>query len=188
VIAICEVCGDEKATDVHHINQQCDADSVDLLDTLDAGIFNKNKLWNLVALCKRCHQAVHSAPSQLTIKGYIPTSSGVELGFVWVELDDLSRRPSEHVLHQEQTMQQKQLLQKENEMILEQEYVNEPNIGKKKVKPIIAGGHRQLDITPEMRKQILEMKSKNATPKKIQFDMKRYWNLEITQQHIREIV
>jgi DNA mismatch repair protein MutS len=188
VIAICEVCGGEKATDVHHINQQCDADSVDLLDTLDAGIFNKNKLWNLVALCKRCHQAVHSAPSQLTIKGYIPTSSGVELGFVWVGLDDLSRRPSEHVLHQEQTMQQKQLLQKENEMILEQEYVNEPNIGKKKVKPIIAGGNRQLDITPEMRKQILEMKSKNATPKKIQFDMKRYWNLEITQQHIREIV
>jgi len=186
VIAICEVCGDEKATDVHHINQQCDADSVDLLDTLDAGIFNKNKLWNLVALCKGCHQAVHSAPSQLTIKGYIPTSSGVELGFVWVGLDDLSRRPSE--LEHGYALQQGN----ENEIILERErereYVNEPNIGKKKVKPIIAGGHRQLDITPEMRKQILEMKSKNATPKKIQFDMKRYWNLEITQQHIREIV
>ena len=188
VIAMCEVCGGEKATDVHHINQQCDADSVDLLDTLDAGIFNKNKLWNLVALCKGCHQSVHSAPPLLVIKGYIPTSCGVELGFVWAGLNDLSRRTYEHVLHQEQTMQQKQLLQKENEMILEQEHVNEPNIEKKKVKSIITGGNRLLDITPEIRKQILEMKSKNATPKKIQFDMKRYWNIEITQQHIREIV
>jgi len=164
VIAMCEVCGGEKSTDIHHINQQCDADSVDLLDTFDAGIFNKNKLWNLVALCKSCHQAVHSAPPRLVIKGYIPTSTGVELGFKWVGLNDLSSSESASAS------------------------ALAPELETKQAKQAVKGGKQKIDITPEIRKQILEMKSNSATPKKIQFDMKRYWNLELTQQQIREIL
>jgi DNA mismatch repair protein MutS len=175
VIALCEVCNGQQATDVHHINQQCDADSMHLLDTLDAGIFNKNKLWNLVALCKRCHQAVHSIPTWLIIKGYTPTSGGVELGFTWVELDN-----SSSTLELKQDHAHAHSHEPEIEQEIEQEI--------KKAKPIIKCKHQQLDITPEMRRQILEMKSNNATPKKIQFDMKRYWSLDITQQHIRDLV
>ena len=167
IIATCEVCTSEKATDVHHINQQCDADSVDLLDTLDAGIFNKNKLWNLVSLCKKCHQAVHSIPARLIIKGYTFTSGGVELDFAWVGLNDTSRISKP---------------EPEQEMELELE------IEIKTTKPIKKCKHRVLDITPDARKHILEMKYNNATPKKIQFDMKRYRRLDITQQEIREIV
>lgn len=172
---MCEVCKCQQATDIHHINQQCDADSVDLLDTLDAGIFNKNKLWNLVALCKRCHQAVHSIPARLVIKGYIPTSGGVELGLTWVALDNSSS-----------TLETKREHIHSHEPEIEQEIELELELNK--AKPIIKCKHRQLDITPEMRRQILEMKSNNATPKKIQFDMKRYWSLDITQQQIREII
>lgn len=181
VIAMCEVCVGEKATDVHHINQQCDANSMDLLDTHDAGIFNKNKLWNLVSLCKKCHQAVHSAPARLVIKGYIPTSGGVELGFSWVGLDDdlsKTKRASDHYQDYIKYNHQEPVPKLEIEIEIEI----------KKAKRSINDKNRQIDITPEIQKQILEMKCKNATPKKIQFDMKRYWSLDITQQQIREIV
>ena len=165
IIAMCEICKFEKTTDVHHINQQCDANSVDLLDTFDAGIFNKNKLWNLVALCKLCHQAVHSAPPRLVIKGYLPTSDGVELAFEWVGLDDLSRTTLSSALESELNGNQSKGIKQAKQSI------------KKKI-----------DITPEIIKQIQEMKSNNATPKKIQFDIKRYWKLDIPQQQIRDIL
>lgn len=188
VIANCEVCGGKKATDVHHINQQCDADSMDLLNTQDAGIFNKNKLWNLVSLCKGCHQAIHSAPPRLAIKGYIPTSNGVELCYTWIELNYLAKHPSYNEIEKQEIEELKEL-EELNELNTSQEpqkqtitKKNKPSIKSKKILH-----SKNQDITPEIRKQILEMKLNNATPKKIQFNMKRYWNLEITQQQVREI-
>lgn len=184
VVAMCEVCGGEKATDVHHINQQCDADSTDLLDSVEHGVFNKNKLWNLVALCKSCHQAVHSSPARLVIKGYIPTSSGVELGFGWIDLNEvLAKDASVSIDSNLNIMRDDKGGEKE-----EQEYVNakikEVNAMESKMEK---NKKQTKDITPEIRKTILEMKSNNCTPRKIQFDLKRYWNLEISQQQIREI-
>ena len=43
-------------------------------------------------------------------------------------------------------------------------------------------------ISNEIRNRILEMKTNNSTPKKIQFDMKRYYKLELTQQQIRDVL
>ena len=40
-------------------------------------------------------------------------------------------------------------------------------------------------MTEEIKNKILEMKGNNATPKKIQFDIKRYFNYSISQQAIR---
>lgn len=162
ILAMCEICNREKAIDVHHINQQCDANSIDLLNTINAGIFNKNKLWNLVALCKECHQAVHSDQPQLKINGYISTSNGIELSYSWIGLNNLSNTELEYNLHIKKNKQ------------------------KSKSTNII--NSREKDITPEIRQHILEMKINNATPKKIQFDMKRYWQLDITQQQIRKII
>jgi hypothetical protein len=42
-------------------------------------------------------------------------------------------------------------------------------------------------LSEEYRKVILEKKKNNDTPKKIQFDMKRHYSLEISQQAIREL-
>lgn len=157
VIAMCEVCGGEKATDVHHINQQCDADSTDLLDSMEHGVFNKNKLWNLVALCKSCHQAIHSSPPRLGIKGYIPTSNGVELGFFWLNTD-VSANLDDNVTDNDNKTKNRKTTK--NDMI----------------------------ISNDIKVIILGMKNNNATPKKIQFDMKRFWNMNISQQQIRDIL
>jgi DNA mismatch repair protein MutS len=181
VLAVCEVCGGEKATDVHHINQQCDADSTDLLDSIEHGVFNKNKLWNLVALCKSCHQALHSAPPRLVIKGYIPTSTGVELGYVWM-LDSTPITKPTSIANDNGNDNGNG----NGEDIQDQDYDHKLKL-KNKSKKLESNNQQLLDITPEIHSHILEMKSNNATPKKIQFDLKRYWKLELTQQQIREI-
>jgi len=77
----CEVCNNPEGSDIHHINQQCNADSRGIISSDTEGVFHKNSKWNLVCLCKECHQAVHSNPPTLQIKGYIQTSTGIELKF-----------------------------------------------------------------------------------------------------------
>lgn len=72
----CAVCNN-RAEDIHHIKFQCTADENDIIDT-----FDKDVEHNLVALCKKCHQNVHSKKSKLKINGWIQTSSGRELDFV----------------------------------------------------------------------------------------------------------
>ena len=39
--------------------------------------YHKNSKFNLVPLCKACHDAAH--PGQLNIQGYMDTSNGVKL-------------------------------------------------------------------------------------------------------------
>ena len=56
------------ACDVHHINQQCDANENNIIYDNENGIFNKNKLWNLISLCKQCHINVHSSPPKIIIE------------------------------------------------------------------------------------------------------------------------
>jgi len=201
VVAICEVCGGEKATDVHHINQQCDADATDLLDTLDSGIFNKNKLWNLVSLCKSCHQAIHAEPTRLIIKGYIPTSYGVELGYLWVGQDNakivgqIGGQIESEGINEEKTggNEEIEFIEAEEDKMIDRVIDNPLN---DKQKNMQKSGSRNsklvadvslLDISPEIKSRILEMKANNASPKKIQFDVKRYWQIDIKQQQIREI-
>lgn len=77
----CEVCGNQDGSDIHHINQQCNADSRGIISSDSEGVFHKNSKWNLVCLCKSCHQEVHSSPPTLQIGGYIQTSTGIELEF-----------------------------------------------------------------------------------------------------------
>lgn len=63
----CSICG-EKADDSHHIKYQSDFDEFDE---------NKDKLSNLVVLCKKHHNQVHN--QQLTIDGYVNTIKGKQL-------------------------------------------------------------------------------------------------------------
>jgi DNA mismatch repair protein MutS len=83
----CEVCVLSKGTEMHHIGQQADCDCRGILDD---GSAHKNSKWNLVCLCKDCHNAVHAKPEpKLEIIGYVPTSRGIELIFNWLKLDDV---------------------------------------------------------------------------------------------------
>jgi DNA mismatch repair protein MutS len=76
----CEVCNSAVATDTHHIKFQCSADSEGMIDH-----WHKDSKFNLVGLCKQCHQRVHAVPATLEISGYCGTSSGVELKFRFLE-------------------------------------------------------------------------------------------------------
>ena len=63
--------------DTHHINEQSDAD----MNGIIGGKFHKNEKWNLVSLCKICHQSIHADPPGIIIRGYKDTSKGPILDF-----------------------------------------------------------------------------------------------------------
>ena len=69
----CSICGDNGFTyplDTHHIKEQ---------NKFEKGDFNKDKLSNLVILCKKHHEEVHNG--NLEINGYLDTVIGKKLEF-----------------------------------------------------------------------------------------------------------
>ena len=152
IISICEICKIANACDVHHINQQCDANENNIINDSENGIFNKNKLWNLVSLCKECHQSIHSSPPRITIEGYITTSDGVELK--WQKA------------FEKQEQKQKQKID------------NSGNPARKT--------DDKIDIN-FINNFIVTSKNSGLSAKKIQYDLKRHYNYETTQQNIRDI-
>jgi DNA mismatch repair protein MutS len=70
---VCSVCGANGYNyplDTHHIKEQ---------NTFDSGDINKDKLSNLVVLCKTHHDEVHNG--QLQINGYLDTVTGKKLDY-----------------------------------------------------------------------------------------------------------
>jgi len=188
VIGACEVCSKIPAIDVHHINMQCSANNVELIENSECGIFNKNKLWNLVALCKECHQSVHSSPVKLTIDGYIHTSNGLELKYNWCNnisgdnnvLNNISKISNDN---------SNIGIASNNKIINTGKF----NTGKQEknnnkltndITNTIMNSITN-EIPDEIKNKINDMKFNNATPKKIQTDIKRLFNINITQQFIR---
>lgn len=70
----CQVCEENKATEIHHIAQQKDANEQGYI-----GNFHKNDKHNLVCLCDKCHNDVHYGT--LCIEGYVQTSDGVKVNY-----------------------------------------------------------------------------------------------------------
>ena len=167
IISVCEICKIANACDVHHINQQCDANENNIIKDNENGIFNKNKLWNLVSLCKVCHQGIHSVPAKIHIEGYINTSTGIELKWQLLE---------------------KQLLEKQ---LLEQDLGNPARKQQllEKAAPKISVNdlqHQVKDIS-EINTLIISLKNSGFSAKKIQYDLKRTYNYVISQQNIRNM-
>lgn len=71
---MCEICNKIKASEVHHLQHQCNADSNGYI-----GSFHKNSLANLVNICETCHLKLHSDKTQhriaKTTNGYILVST-----------------------------------------------------------------------------------------------------------------
>ena len=61
--------------DVYHIRYQCEADENGVID----GTFDKNAMFNLVALCKNDHMAVHRG--EYIIDGWMEGSQGRYLSY-----------------------------------------------------------------------------------------------------------
>jgi len=58
IVGICEKCGKNVGTEVHHLQHQVDADNNGFISSSDA-IFHKNNLANLMTLCDSCHNEEH---------------------------------------------------------------------------------------------------------------------------------
>jgi DNA mismatch repair protein MutS len=184
LISMCEVCVNNVACDVHHINQQCDANHNNLIDSNDYGIFNKNKLWNLVALCKDCHHSVHNVPSKLEIIGYTNTSIGIELNYKWLRNNSADDNDSDDEIK----INESKTITEITEITDITENINTDTNTKikKKCKVLKISKITNNELSNLVKQMINDMKLADNTPKKIQYDLKRYHKIDMTQQEIRD--
>jgi len=56
---ICEMCNSEMGTEIHHLQHQKNADQRNFI-----GHFHKNHVANLVSICEKCHDTIHSNEEQ----------------------------------------------------------------------------------------------------------------------------
>lgn len=84
IMTSCQVCGykpkDKKSIplECHHINEQQNTDERGFVNDKH---FHKNELYNLVCLCKPCHQKIDTG--ELIIRGYKQSVSGLFLDWEW---------------------------------------------------------------------------------------------------------
>lgn len=74
-ITECTVCQNRDNLEVHHIKYQKDTDKNGFI--LEKQHVHKNHKSNLVVLCEKCHDDIHSG--KIVIRGYQETSNGVQL-------------------------------------------------------------------------------------------------------------
>ena len=122
-VDLCAVCKG-KAKEVHHIEQQKDADEEGYIKT-----YHKNSKFNLVCLCESCHDKVHNG--SLNIIGYVETIDGKELK---VEKGVNSNYPSKKEI-QDYITQSSNKTKKEIYSVLCQRY----NITKYRIDKILQG-------------------------------------------------
>jgi DNA mismatch repair protein MutS len=58
IVSLCEKCGKNMGTEVHHLQHQADANEDGIITNSDS-IFHKNSLANLMTLCEDCHNEIH---------------------------------------------------------------------------------------------------------------------------------
>jgi len=58
IVNLCEKCGKNMGTEVHHLQHQNDANGDGIIESAD-NVFHKNKLANLMTLCETCHNDFH---------------------------------------------------------------------------------------------------------------------------------
>ncbi len=58
IVNLCEKCGKNMGTEVHHLQHQHDANDDGIIESAD-NVFHKNKLANLMTLCESCHTDFH---------------------------------------------------------------------------------------------------------------------------------
>jgi hypothetical protein len=75
IVGMCEKCGKNMGTEVHHLQYQKDSDEDGVIVNED-GILHKNKLSNLLTLCESCHNTIHKKNTKMK---KIKTTKGMEL-------------------------------------------------------------------------------------------------------------
>ena len=72
---ICEECGMEISSEVHHLQHQKEANALNIINKKGLSTFHKNHPANLINLCEKCHDKMHQSGKQhkktKTTKGMI---------------------------------------------------------------------------------------------------------------------
>jgi DNA mismatch repair protein MutS len=63
IVGICEMCGENMASEVHHLQYQREANENGIISRNDL-IFHKNHKANLLNICEECHQKIHKENKQ----------------------------------------------------------------------------------------------------------------------------
>jgi len=77
IIGLCEKCGKEMGTEVHHLEHQHTANEDGFIKNVD-GSFHKNHTGNLIAVCEKCHHEFHNK-KVVTPKKKVKTTKGLRL-------------------------------------------------------------------------------------------------------------
>jgi DNA mismatch repair protein MutS len=75
IVGLCEKCGKNMGTEVHHLQHQVDADENGIIKTKNS-LFHKNNLANLMTICESCHNEIHKTNAKLK---KVKTSKGESL-------------------------------------------------------------------------------------------------------------
>ena len=64
-MSLCEQCGKQMGTEVHHLQHQNRAKNNGMIENVEANsIFHKNHPANLLTLCETCHNEIHKSKTQ----------------------------------------------------------------------------------------------------------------------------
>lgn len=78
VVNMCEHCGVEMGTEVHHLEEQATANEDGLILREDGSILHKNHAANLMTLCEKCHLNMHHSDTKKKIKK-VKTTKGYKV-------------------------------------------------------------------------------------------------------------
>jgi DNA mismatch repair protein MutS len=59
IVSMCEICGNQMSSEVHHLNHQKDANEDGFIILNDGSSVHKNHPANLLSLCEKCHTDIH---------------------------------------------------------------------------------------------------------------------------------
>jgi len=81
IVTFCEICKTEMGKEVHHMQQQKDANDDGFIINDDGSTFHKNHLANLLSLCEKCHSEVHNSKEhkvkETKVVKKVKTSQGI---------------------------------------------------------------------------------------------------------------
>jgi DNA mismatch repair protein MutS len=75
IVSLCEKCGKNMGTEVHHLQYQMDANENGIIKKSDS-VFHKNNLANLMTLCESCHDELHSKDIKMK---KVKTTKGIKI-------------------------------------------------------------------------------------------------------------
>ena len=74
VRGICEICNKSVGVEVHHLQQQKDADDKGFINN-----FHKNHKANLISICEKCHDNIHSGKEENSPTKKKKTTKGMKI-------------------------------------------------------------------------------------------------------------